>query len=129
VSFPLRRGPGRGPILIEADVSGPLRTSPASLILDTGATRTLLNARLLRYVGYDPSASKDFAQFTAGTGSAIVPRLVLNRLTALGRHAIGLKVLAHDLSPTACVDGLLGLDFFDGLALTLDFRAGQIDLA
>ncbi len=43
-------------------------------------------------------------------------------------HAIGLRVLAHDLPTEAAVDGLLGLDFFRDLSLTIDFRAGQIDL-
>lgn len=54
---------------------------------------------------------------------------MINRLSALGHHAVGLRVLAHDLPASAGIDGLLGLDFFRGLALTLDFRAGRIDLA
>ena len=77
-------------------------------------------------MGYDPSTSTDLVHLTAGTGVATVPRLMLNRLTALGKHAIGLRVLAHDLPPETGVDGLLGLDFFRDLILTLDFRAGQI---
>jgi hypothetical protein len=53
----------------------------------------------------------------------------VNRLSALGQHAIGLKVLAHNLPPEAAVDGPLGLDFFRGFLLTIDFRGGQVDLA
>ena len=52
------------------------------------------------------------------TGSALetVLRLTINRLSTLGQHAIGLRVLAHDLPTEAAVDGLLGLDFFRGLS-------------
>ncbi len=38
------------------------------------------------------------------------------------------KVLCHTLPPSATVDGLLGLDFFRGHQLTVDFQTGQITL-
>jgi hypothetical protein len=53
----------------------------------------------------------------------------LQRLTALGQERFGFPVLGHTLPPSAGVDGLLGLDFFRGLCLTIDFRAGQLHLA
>ena len=65
---------------------------------------------------------------TTGTTVAMVPRLMVNRLSALGKHAIGLRVLAHDLPAVAAVDGLLGLDFFRNLSLLIDFRLGQLSL-
>ena len=118
-----------GLILVEAELSGPTGTAGATLILDTGATSTSLNADLLRSVGYDPDAATDFAQMATRTAVHTVPRLMVNRLSALGRHAMGLRVLAHSLPVQAAADGLLGLDFFRGLILTLDSRAGQITLA
>jgi len=121
--------PRSGPILIKAEVSGPTGATNITLLLDTGATTTSLSIAILRYVGYEPSASTDRITLTAGFGRATVPRLMLNRLTALGRHAIGLRVVAHDLPPEAGVDGLLGLDFVRDQALTIDFRAGRITLA
>jgi predicted aspartyl protease len=117
-----------GPIFVKAEISGPKGRSFATLLLDTGATTTALSVVLLRYVGYDPADSTDLVRLTTGTGVATVPRLTINRLTALGRHEIGLRVLAHDLPPESGVDGLLGLDYFRDLILTLDFRAGQIVL-
>jgi predicted aspartyl protease len=121
--------PHAGLILLEAEISGPSGRVAATLVLDTGATATTLNVRLLRSIGYDPDGATDFVSMTTGSGSATVPRLMVNRLTTLGRHAIGLRVLAHDLPPQAAVDGLLGLDFFRGHSLTIDFRAGQLDLS
>ena len=52
----------------------------------------------------------------------------LAKISALGQDRIDFPVLAHTLPPGAGVDGLLGLDFFRGQFLTLDFRTGQITL-
>jgi predicted aspartyl protease len=118
-----------GLILVEAEISGPTGKVSATLVLDTGATSTSLNTNVLRSVGYDPDTATEFVRMTTGTAVGTVPRLMVNRLSALGRHAIGLRVLAHDLPAVTAVDGLLGLDFFRNLLLTIDFRAGRITLA
>lgn len=116
-------------IFVEAEVAGPSGTAGATLVLDTGATGTSLNANLLRSIGYDPDSATEFARMTTGTGISKVPRMVVTRLGALGTHAIGLRVLVHTLPAEAAVDGLLGLDFFQGRSLTIDFRTGTINLS
>lgn len=63
-----------------------------------------------------------------GNGVEIVPRLILNRFSALGHHRLGFRVLAHSLPPAAGIDGLLGLDFLRGCMLTMDFRGATITL-
>jgi hypothetical protein len=115
-----------GLILVEAEVSGPMGNAGATLVLDTGATTTSLNVNVLRSVGYEPDAATELVRMATGTAVVMAPRLTVNRLSALGRHAIGLCVLAHNLPAEAAVDGLLGLDFFRDLSLLVDFRAGQI---
>ena len=117
-----------GLILVGAEVSGPTGKADATLVLDTGATSTSLNRNLLCSVGYDPDAATESVRMTTGTTVELVPRLTVTRVSVHGRHAVGLRVLAHDLPAEAAVDGLLGLDFFRDLSLTTDFRAGQIDL-
>ena len=47
----------------------------------------------------------------------------------LGQNRTGFPVIAHTLPDTTMVDGLLGLDFFQGHILTLDFQVGSITLA
>jgi hypothetical protein len=73
----------------------------------------------------DPDSATEFVSMTTGTRVERVPRLAINRLSALGEHANGRRVLARDL-PAAAADGLLGVDFFRNVLLTIDFRAGQI---
>ena len=117
-----------GPILVQAEVTGPARSLTLQLILDTGATTSLLNEAVLLALGYDLASVTDRAQMTTGSLVTSVPRVVLTRLTALGRHRFGFPVLAHTLPVSASVHGLLGLDFLREGVLTIDFRAGQIML-
>ena len=121
--------PRTGLIIVEAEVSGPSGIVKSTMILDTGATTTTLGLKVLRLVGYDPSMAIGQAQLTTGSATSTVPLLMVNRLSALGRHAIGLRVLARNLPPGVAADGLLGLDFLRGHVLTIDFPQGQIRLA
>jgi predicted aspartyl protease len=126
VSFPFN--PSAGAVYVEASLSGPLGQADVRLILDTGATTTLIRSTILVAVGYDPDASPDRISVALGSGIQLVPRVVLNRLSALGQHLLGLPVLSHSVLPAAGADGLLGLDFLRGTTLTVDFRVGQIAL-
>ena len=116
-----------GLILVEAEVSGPTGTVNAALVLDTGATTTTINRSLLRSIGYDPDGDRSRPDDNGNhrrNGSSVDGQSTEH----LGRHAIGLRVLAHDLPAEAAVDGLLGLDFFRNLTLHIDFRQGQLIL-
>ena len=126
MSFPFNAK--HGPIIVEASLSGPLGQAELRLILDTGATTSLIRSTLLIAVGYEPDASPDRIQVAMGNGIESVPRLPLNRLSGLGEHRLGLAVLAHTLPPATGIDGLLGLDFLRGSVLTVDFQTGQIRL-
>jgi len=97
------------------------------LALDTGATATLVNIAMLVGIGYDPALAPTRVQVTTGSGVEYVPRVMLSRIRALGQGRADFDVLGHTLLPSAGVDGLLGLDFFRGQSLTVDFRAGRVN--
>jgi hypothetical protein len=120
--------PKHGPILVRAEATGPDRSLALQLILDTGATTSLLNEAVLLALGYDLARVTDHARMTTGSLVTSVPKVILTRLTALGRHRLGFPVLAYTLPASASVHGLLGLDFLRDEVLTIDFRVGQITL-
>jgi predicted aspartyl protease len=120
--------PHRGLIIVDAEVEGPTGNKVVHLALDTGATRTLINQRLLVSVGYDPVAARQ-VPFTTGSGGAVAPRIPLSKFKALGQERTNFLVICHTLPPNVAADGLLGLDFFRGQSLTIDFRNGLITLA
>jgi predicted aspartyl protease len=117
-----------GPILILREVTGPARSIPIQLILDTGATTSLLDRSVLIALGFDLASATDFVPMTTGSAVESVPRVVVTRFSALGQHRFGFPLLAHALPESAQVFGLLGLDFLRGFELTINFKTGRIDL-
>ena len=120
--------PQRGLIIVRAELWGPSGSGVLRFALDTGATSTVVNVGLLVAIGYDPALISDRIQLTTGSGVEYAPRVVIQKVFALGQERLSFPVLGHTLPPSTSVDGLLGLDFLRGLNLTIDFRAGQIRL-
>ena len=116
-------------IIVRAELWGPNGSGVLQLALDTGATTTLVNVGMLVAIGYDPALAPDRVQVTTGSGIEFAPRVIVDRIVALGQERSVFPVLGHTLPPSAGVDGLLGLDFFRGQSLTIDFRTGQVKLA
>jgi predicted aspartyl protease len=114
---------------VPVTVVGPRRSHDLSCAVDTGSTQTVLPARFLRALGYDLSRPVGWTRIRAATGVARVPVIRVSAVAALDRVRPGLDVAAHDLPLGTTADGLLGLDFFRGLVLTLDFARGLLTLS
>ena len=126
MSFPF--GPQQGLIIVRAELWGSAGSVVLRLALDTGATGTVVNVGMLVAIGYDPALVPGRVQVTTGSGVEFVPRVTLDKIAALGQERTGFPVLGHTLPSSASVDGLLGLDFFRGQSLILDFCTGQVTL-
>jgi predicted aspartyl protease len=121
-----RFDPTQGLIIVPVRLYGPTGDMILRLALDTGATSTLINSGIMVLLGYDPTASPDRIQVTTGSGIEFCPRVSMQRIEALGRSVNDFLILSHTLPPTAQVDGLLGLDFFRGCRISIDFQSGTI---
>lgn len=115
-------------ILIKAEATGPKRTMPLRLILDTGATTSVFRESILAAMGYDLANVTDRVEMTTGSHVTTVSRVVLTRFSALGKHRFGMQVVSHSLPLNISASGLLGLDFLRDFSLSIDFRNGQITL-
>jgi hypothetical protein len=120
--------PGAPNIVVPVFVTGPRRTWELKLALDTGATRTIIRPHVLASLGIVPPANARRGRIRSATGGAAAPFVAVPHLLALGQVRANFDVLAHDLPPTVTHDGLLGLDFFRGLVLKLDFARGRASL-
>lgn len=118
--------PSQGLIVVPVRLFGASTDIIARLALDTGATGTLVNSEIIVLLGYDLAASSDRIHVTTGSGVEFCPRVVIRRIEALGRCVENFPVLCHTLPPSSQVDGLLGLDFFRGSRLNIDFKSGII---
>ena len=87
--------PQRGLIVIRAELWGPSGSGVLQLALDTGATSTLVNVGMLVAIGCDPALTAERVQVTTGSGVEFAPRVVLQRVSALGQERQGFPVLGH----------------------------------
>ena len=124
----VRFRPGPGLIIVPAELTGPTGTAILRVALDTGATSTVINASLLVAVGYDLALTSDRVEMTTGSSVEFAPRIAVSKSISLGHSCANLPILGHTLPPSAGVDGLLGLDFFRGRILKIDFQTGVIEL-
>ena len=81
---------------------------------------------MLVSLGYDPGLARNRVQVTTGSGVEFAPQITLSKIRVLGQERTSFPILCHTLPPSAGVDGLLGLDFFRGQRLNIDFRIGQV---
>ena len=117
-----------GLVYVRVKVSCGGREAILNLALDTGASATIVSAKKLTEVGYDLTKPEDEIYITTGSGLIFVPKITIEKLTALGKTKDDFVIIAHDLPPTASVDGVLGLDFLRENVLTIDFVKGEIEL-
>ena len=99
------------------------------VVLDTGASMTIIGSDIMGRLGYDPAnPAHDRQRIVTGSGIEYAPRTIVRSATAIGQRVANLDVLCHDLPPESAVDGLLGLNFLRHFKLTIRFRKGIIDL-
>lgn len=120
--------PPDGKIILPVFVVGPRESFQFRLTVDTGAERTVLSASFLRAIGVDLSRTDGTTRLRTATGTARAPLVRVPAVSALGRVRTDLLVAAHDFPLGIETDGLLGLDFFRGLVLRVDFARGRIAL-
>lgn len=117
-----------GLIHVRVEIARQQREVILNLALDTGTTGTIISVKKLIEVGYDLDEPEDEIYITTGSGLISVPKITIEKLTTLGKSKENFSVIAHDLPPTASVDGVLDLDFLRDKVLTVDFKQGFIKL-
>ena len=120
--------PTQGLIVIPTRLHSPNKDIIVHLALDTGATCSIINWDVAVLLGYDPAIAKERIQITTGSGVEFAPRIAICKVEAPGRHLENFPMLCHTLPPSATVDGLPGLDFFRGVNLIIDLRAGIVTI-
>jgi clan AA aspartic protease (TIGR02281 family) len=103
------------------------RRLKAFLALDTGATTTMISHRLANNLGLKTDGTRVVA--TTVNGQVSIPLVRLGSIKVGEAEVYNLSVTVHDLSRTARVDGLLGLDFLKRFHVSIDSRNQFLVLA
>ncbi|MBI2981397.1 MAG: clan AA aspartic protease [Deltaproteobacteria bacterium] len=98
-------------ILVSATLTGHSQSHNINLILDTGASYTMISPEILMRIGCDPTQSEDKRPITTASGIEYVSFLKIGSLKTLGVSLSSVEVCAHTLPPNLPARGLLGLSF------------------
>ncbi|HMX93119.1 MAG TPA: retropepsin-like aspartic protease [Nitrospira sp.] len=101
----------------------------ARLIVDTGASQTIISRRLATELGLASTAYATRVLLHTASGSVQVDAVILNAIRIGGAELRNSQVLIHDLPDLPfTVDGLLGLSFLGAYQITLDSSRGELHL-
>jgi predicted aspartyl protease len=115
--------PGK-PIMVTAKVNG---GGSAQLMLDTGASVTVINPRVLAGMGIGSSDALK-GSVRGATGTADVLFVPVLSIEVGGARSGPLRVAAHDVE-LGQGDGLLGRDFLDQFTVNIDSTAGVVTIS
>ena len=118
----VRFTPGQ-PIMVSVRING---ATPATLMLDTGATRTVINPKVLEAIGVNYRDAQR-GTIRGVTGEAPVLAVQVDSIEASGARSGPLLVVSHDTG-FGQGDGLLGRDFLDQFSVNIDNAAGLVTL-
>jgi predicted aspartyl protease len=79
------------------------------LLIDTGASITVLPERPLKSLGYSPTVDK--IRLVGASGLIEIPLVKVAWINCLGIRAENFSVGLHTLSGMSYLDGVLGMDF------------------
>lgn len=133
-SVSLKVTPG-APITVEARLNG----VPLTLIVDTGADRTVISPQAIERAGLGNQAGRP-VQVVGVTGTSTATLVTIPLLDVAGARIGPIVVVAHALPQTfresgapgaadaGAVDGLLGRDVLDVFTLSVDTASGRATL-
>jgi predicted aspartyl protease len=116
-------------LLVDAELHGPKEIHTIRLLLDTGATYTLIKPQVLVHAGYDLATVTQRGRITTASTEEYVPFVRLIGLKALGQHIDNLTVCAHALPAGIPAEGLLGLNFLRHFNVHLNFLKGHLEIS
>jgi aspartyl protease family protein len=80
------------------------------LLVDTGASYTILPVEVIEKLGYDTHHPLRQVQMTSANGIVVAPLVKVSWFNCLGQLLKNFPIVAHTI-PVASFDGVLGMDF------------------
>jgi len=100
----------------------------AKLIVDTGASFTMISEDLAFDAGIQPDPRSPNVRISGISGKAEAKMGIVRRIRVGQAGRDDLRVVIHTMPNFSGIDGLLGLSFFDRFIVRLDHSQGQLHL-
>ena len=115
-------------IIVQVCVEADGMTNDLRFLVDTGTYETLISEEAMVQMGYVRANSNEDVPIKTVTGIAMALRFETERISALGVTRRGMNVISYPMLDDAGIDGLLGLDFFEGTELAVNFNSAEISV-
>jgi len=110
-------------VVVEATLNG---KTPARLIVDTGASYTMISTAIAKEVGINLDGNRRTVPFHTANGVIQAPLADLESITVGGMEVKNLTAAIHDALPNTAVGGLLGLNFLSHFRMDIDTDKGVL---
>ena len=98
------------------------------LLIDTGASYTVLPTRILQRIGCNLEQPLEKKKIVTANGAIEVPIVAVPWFNCLGRARENYPVVALSLPASSFTDGLLGMDFLREVGAIIDVANAEISL-
>ncbi len=115
-------------ILVPTTLVGPKQSHNINLILDTGASFTMISPEILVRIGLDPAEALHKSTIATASGVEFVAFVKLPRLEVLGVKRSDIEICVHSLPATVPARGLLGLNFLRHFDVHLNLPQGYLEI-
>ncbi|MEW6102555.1 MAG: retropepsin-like aspartic protease [bacterium] len=109
-------------IILTVVVNSKIGKRRIGMVVDTGATYTIIPWDIAEALGYKPELSQEKITIITASGIEIAPLIKIDKIEVLGKEIKDVWVVCHDLPPQSGVKGLLGIDSLRRLKIQIDFN-------
>ena len=128
MTFPFKRESESGLIIISIEIDNKFELK---MVLDTGATNTTIDSNALYLLGYDLKDSIGTVEIETASGVIETEVFEVGSFSSLGQAKDKFQIQVYDFLAHGIFtdyNGLLGLDFFEGIKFCIDTRLNVITL-
>ena len=126
--FPIYRLAETGLIIVDLLINNKFELS---MVLDTGATNTTIDSNSLYLNGYDLKNKIGITEIETGNGIIETEVFEINTMSCLGITKNNFHIQVYDFLAHGIFsdyDGLLGLDFLEGIKFCIDTQLNAISI-
>ena len=129
MTYKFRRGSESGLILVNIEIDDRYELK---MILDTGATNTTIDSNALYLLGYDLKDNIGTVEIETANGIIETEVFEVNVFSSLGLTKEKFQVQVYDFLAHGIYsdyNGLLGIDFLEGVKFCIDTRENTISIS
>jgi clan AA aspartic protease (TIGR02281 family) len=117
----------RGIILCKAELANKKESIFIKLVVDTGASFTMISIENALAIGINPSSARRHIEITTANGVIFAPIVRMPSFKCFGVQAKDIEIVCHNLPPESPVEGLLGLNFLRAAKVVINFSNSTIE--